>query len=88
MANTQMDNYMDSLEKWDQIEFEWDYYEFIRFDDYGTIICDNLETILVKDFHDDLEFWENHLFNKFKLGEKEDEQQEAWILHSKEWKDV
>ena len=62
-----MDNYIDSLENWDAIEFEWNTYIYRKFNDKLNIIeCDNFETIKMSDFYDDLEFWENRLFHKWK----------------------
>lgn len=63
--NNNIDNYIDSLENWDAIEFEGDTYIFRKFNDKLNIIeCDNYETIKMNEFYDDLEFWENRLFHK------------------------
>lgn len=69
--NTNIDNYIDSLEKWDVIEFEWDEYEFVRINE-DLIVCDNLHTFTMTDFNNDLEFWENHKFGEWIVNEKQD----------------
>ena len=83
MANTQIDNYIDSLLKGDTIEFEWNHYEFIRFES-DLVICNNLESFSKKDFDEDLEFWENHTFLKWCSEEEEDKQTNAWIEQAKQ----
>jgi len=74
MANTEIDNYKDSIVEGSEIEFEWNEYIFIKYD-WIYMICENLETIITDDFHDDLEFWENHIFGKWCKEEKQDDLQ-------------
>ena len=60
-----MDNYVNSLTKWDNIEFEWDCYIY-NFTDWDYINCDNLEYFTINEFYKDLEFWDNQLFKDWK----------------------
>lgn len=87
MANTNFDNYIDSLEEGDKIEFEWDEMTFMKFID-KIMICENWEWLNTTEFHDDLEFWYNNLFHKYLYDKKIDDLQNDWILNSKQEKDV
>lgn len=64
--NTKIDNYVDSISKWDVIEFEWDNFEFIRIVE-DLIICDNWHVFTTSEFNDDLEFWDNSIYKKYLL---------------------
>jgi hypothetical protein len=60
MANTNMDNYIDSLENGDTIEYEGEKLIFDKIED-NLIVCkenDFFEVtyIFIQDFHDELEF--------------------------------
>ena len=82
MANTNMDNYIDSLEKGAKIEFEGSKLTFDRFEP-DCIVCECGTEILISDFHDDLEFWENHIFGQYAHDEKIDKEVDLAINENK-----
>ena len=47
--NTNIDNYIDSLEEWTTIEFEWEEYKFIKHS-WDYIICEDGKYLIYNEF--------------------------------------
>jgi len=80
-----MDEYMDSLEAGQTIEFEWDDYIYLRIA-WNYMLCENMENFTSTEFYNDLEFWDNKRFKDW----KQLNYNQQWIdnLKTKEQKEI
>ena len=83
--NTNIDNYMDSLEEWTTIDFEWEDYKFIKHS-WDYMICEDGKYLIYDDFIDDLEFWDNSKFKEWIVNQEVDKQTNSWMDLAREGK--
>ena len=83
--NTNIDNYMDSLEEWTIIDFEWEDYKFIKHS-WDYMICEDGKYFIYDDFIDDLEFWDNSKFKEWTVNQEVDKQTNIWMDLAREGK--
>ncbi len=76
--NTNIDNYMDSLEEWTIIEFEWETFVFLKLS-WDYILCEDMRYLIYNDFIDDLEFWDNTKFKEWVETQEIDKQTNSWM---------